>query len=443
MSDSHGNVGQALERFARHSPRTASTLEAARAVRSGDTIVIGGVCAEPQAFLAALVSRAQELEDVTIVHQRVLGPMIYVQPEMRSHFVHKAVFLGPAAREAVESGRAEFVPVNLSDVDEELISGQLRPDVTVLQCTPPDTAGLCNLGAYVGFLHSALDARVVVAECNDQVPFTFGETRIRVDAFDLITHTSYPLYTLPRADSFGEIESAIAAHVAPLIRDGATLQVGHGAMPDAILGRLTDRNDLGIHSELLTDSMIDLMRLGVVTNSAKTVNRGTSVASFLNGTANMFRFVNRNPSVELHRSSYVNSPRVIGQNQRVVAINSAIEIDLLGQINAESFGSRVFSGSGGQLDFANGARLSREGRYVVALPATAKGGTVSRIVPTLSVGATVTVPRTLADVVATEHGIAELRGRTVRERAQALIAIAAPQFRNDIRAAALRLRILH
>lgn len=424
-------------------PRHVSATAAAAEVRSGDTIVIGGVCSEPQAFLAALVARARELEDVTIIHQRVLGEMAYVRPEMRRHFLHKAVFLGPAAREAVEQGRAEFVPINLSDVDEELLSGQLKPDVTVLQCTPPDASGRCNLGAYVGFLHSALDARLVIAECNDQVPFTYGETRIHTAAFDLITHNSYPLHTLPQSDPAGEIEAAIALQVAPFIRDGSAVQIGHGAMPDAILGRLTGRNDLGIHSELLTDSMVELMRLGVVTNAAKAIDRGKSVASFLNGTENMFRFVDGNPSVELHPSRYVNSPEVIGRNPGVVAVNSAIEVDLLGQVNAESFGSRVFSGPGGQLDFAHGARLSRGGRYVVALPATAKAGKVSRIVPSLSAGATVTVPRTLVDVVATEHGVAELRGRTIRERAEALLAIAAPQFREEIRAAAVRMGILH
>lgn len=424
-------------------PREVSAAIAARSVRSGDTVVIGGVCSEPQAFLDGLVARAHELENVTIVHQRVLGPMAYVRPEMRRHFLHKAVFLGPAAREAVHQGRAEFVPINLSDVDEELLSGQLKPDVTVLQCTPPDDTGHCNLGAYVGFLHSALNARVVIAECNERVPYTYGTTSIHIEAFDLITRESYPLFTLPATESAGLIEDAIAAHVAPLVRDGATVQIGAGAMPDAILGRLTDRNDLGIHSELLTDSMVGLMRLGVVTNAAKVLDRGKSVASFLNGTENMFRFVHRNPAVELHPSSYVNAPQVIGRNPRVAAINGAIEVDLFGQINAESIGARVFSGSGGQLDFASGARLSKEGRYIVALPAAAKNGAISRIVPTLSAGATVTVPRTLADVVATEHGIAELRGRTIRQRAEALIAIAAPQFREEIRAVAVRMGILH
>lgn len=433
----------ATHRPSRGGPRDVSAAGAAKSVRSGDTVVIGGVCSEPQAFLDALVARAHELENVTIVHQRVLGPMTYVRPEMRRHFLHKAVFLGPAAREAVDQGRAEFVPINLSDVDEELLRGQLKPAVTVMQCTPPDETGHCNLGAYVGFLHSALDARVVIAECNDQVPYTYGDTLINSESFDLITRQSYPLYTLPVTESAGEIEDAIAAHVAPLIRDGSTVQIGAGAMPDAILARLTDRNDLGIHSELLTDSMVELMRAGVVTNAVKVLDRGKSVASFLNGTQSMFRFVDRNLAVELHPSSYINAPRVIGQNPRVVAINGAIEVDLLGQINAESIGGRIFSGSGGQLDFASGARLSREGRYIVALPATAKNGLVSRIAPMLSAGAAVTVPRTLADVVATEHGIAELRGRTIRQRAEALLAIAAPEFREELRAAALRMGILH
>lgn len=427
----------------RRSAIHVSASAAAQAVRSGDTIFIGGVCSEPQAFLAALVSRAEELENVTIIHQRVLGSMEYARDGMQAHFRHKGVFLGPAAREAVANGRADFVPINLSDVEAELLTGQLRPDVTVLQCSPPDAMGRCNLGAYVGFVHAALHARLVIGEFNDQVPHTHGETILPVGAFDLVTLNSYPLNTLPPSESADDIEAAIAAHVAPLVRDGCTVQIGHGAMPGAILGRLKDRNDLGIHSELVTDSMVELMRLGVVNNTVKTIHRGKSVASFLNGTTKMFQFVDRNPDVELYPTSYVNSPQVIGQNPRVVAINAAIEVDVLGQVNAESIGSRVFSGPGGQLDFARGARLSKEGRSIVALQATAKGGRISRIVSALASGSAVTVPRTLVDVVATEYGIAELRGRTVRERAEALIAIAAPQFRSEIRAEAVRAGVLH
>jgi len=347
-------------------------------------------------------------------------------------------------RKAVQEGRADFTPVLLSEFTLLFKEGFLPLDVALVHLSPPDEHGFCSFGVESGLTKTpAESSRIIIAEVNQQMPRTLGDTFIHVSKIDYIVPVDYPLMEMPMSEG-GPSETAkkIASLIAELIPDGATMQMGIGAIPDAVLSFLYHRKDLGVHTELFSDGVIDLVNAGVITNARKTLHPGKITAGFVIGTRRLYEFIHDNPIVELHRTEYVNDPFVIAQNDRQVAINSAIEVDLTGQVCADSIGPKLYSGVGGQLDFIYGASRSKDGVPVIALPATAKGGELSRIVPLLKHGAGVVTTRNHVRYVVTEYGVADLYGKTIRQRAQALINVAAPQFRDELKHAARELNYL-
>jgi len=409
-----------------------TAAEAVAGIRSGQQVFVHGGAATPSVLLDALVARASELESVSMVHFHTEGPGPHLAPEMAPHFRHKALFIGPNARLAVNEGRADYVPVFLSDVPDLFTSGTLPLDAVLLNVTPPDAHGFCSLGTSVdAALAAARSARVVIAQLNAALPRTLGDTFVHVSKIDFGVEVEIPPYEHIEGP-IGPVEQRIGEHIAELVSDGATLQLGIGAIPAATAGALRDKRDLGIHTEMFTDAVIPLVECGAVTGARKEINRGKIVSAFMIGSRELYRFVDDNPMVELRPVDYTNDTSVIRRFSRMVAINSAIEVDLTGQVVADSIGSRFYSGVGGQMDFMRGAALSPEGLAIIALPSTAAGGKISRIAPMLQPGAGVVTTRAHARTVVTEWGVAELHGRTVGERARALIAIAHPDFRDDL-----------
>ncbi len=414
--------------------RIVTPNQAVAGIGSGDRVYVQCAAAVPSVLLDALVERAPELHDVSMVHLHTEGPGPHLAPEMASHFRHRALFIGPNARQAVNDGRADYVPVFLSDVPHLFTSGALELDAVLVNATPPDAHGFCSLGTSVEAMHAAVRAaRTVIVQFNRSMPRTLGESFIHVTEIDLATEVDVPPYAHP-VGVIGDVERQIGAHVADLIPDGATLQLGIGAIPAATALFLRDKRDLGIHTEMFTDPVVDLVEAGVVTGAAKERNRDKIVTSFLMGSQRLYDFVHDNPMVEMRPVDFTNDTSVIRSFRRMVAVNSAIEVDLTGQVVADSIGSRLYSGVGGQMDFIRGAALAPEGRAIIALPSTAAGGTVSRITPTLRQGAGVVTTRAHVRTIVTEYGVAELFGLSLRERAEALIAIAHPDFRDELRA---------
>ena len=413
--------------------------EAVAGIRSGDQVFVQGGAATPTALLTALVGRAVELRDVGIVHFHTEGPAPHLAPDMAGHFRHRALFIGANARQAVNEGRADYVPVFLSDVPELFTSGVLPLDSVLINVTPPDAHGYCSLGTSVdASLAATHAATTVIAQLNRSMPRTLGDSFIHVDEIDLAVEVDAPPHEHAEPP-IGAVERRIGELVAELVPDGATLQMGIGSIPSAVGLALRDKRDLGIHTELFTDPVLDLVEAGAVTGARKEINRGKIVTAFLMGTKRLYDFVDDNPMIEMRPVDYTNDTSVIRRFRRMVAINSAISIDLTGQVSADSIGTRFYSGVGGQMDFMRGAALSDAGRAIIALPSTAAGGTVSRIAAVLAEGAGVVTSRAHVRTVVTEHGVAELFGRSVSERAAALIAIAHPDFRDALTAEARRL----
>jgi len=414
--------------------RIVSPEEAVAGIRSGDKVYLHCAAATPQVLLDALVGRAPELRDVAMIHLHTEGPGPHLRPEMAPHFRHRALFIGPNARAAVNEGRADYVPVFLSDVPRLFQSGAIELDAVLVNATPPDAHGFCSLGTSVEAMHAAIAAaRTVIVQFNRAMPRTLGESFIHVSDIDLAVEVDQPPFThhLPE---IGEVEKRIGAHVAELVPDGATLQLGIGAIPAATALFLRDKKDLGIHTEMFTDSVVDLVEAGVITGARKERNRHKIVTAFLMGSERLYRFVHDNPMVEMRAVDFTNDTHVIRSFDRMVAINSAIEVDLSGQVVADSIGWRLYSGVGGQMDFIRGAALAREGRAVIALPSTAGvNGEHSRIMPCLREGGGVVTTRAHVRTVVTEWGVAELFGKSLRERAQALISIAHPDHRDRLR----------
>jgi len=416
--------------------------EAVAAIRSGDQLYLQCAAATPSVLLDALVSRVAELNDVSVVHLHCEGPGPHLAPEMAGHFRHRALFVGPNARAAVQDGRADYVPVFLSDVPRLFDSGMLRLDHVFVNATPPDEHGYCSLGTSIEAMHAAVRAaKRVIVQFNRAVPRTLGDSFIHADDIDLAVECDVPPYEHHLA-AIGNVERQIGGYVADLVPDGATIQMGIGAIPAAVGAALMDKKDLGVHTEMFTDTIVDLVEAGVINGSRKERNRGKIVAAFMMGTQRLYDFAHDNPMIEMRPVDFTNDTSVIRSFSRMRAINSAIEIDLTGQIVADSIGHRMYSGVGGQMDFVRGASLASEGDAIIALPATAAGGTRSRIVHSLQDGAGVVTTRAHARTVVTEHGVAELWGRSLRERAAALIAIAAPEFRDELRHQASRLHLI-
>jgi 4-hydroxybutyrate CoA-transferase len=413
--------------------RLCSADMAVEAIKSHDRVFMTGNCSVPRELLGALVRRAPTLEDVEIVQVLTIGPAEYVAPEMEGHLRVNSLFISHNVRKAVNEGRADFTPIHLSQIPRALRDPNLlKPRVAMIHCSPPDEHGYCTFGVEVGLTKPAAEsAEIVIAEVNDQMPRALGDSFIHVSRLTHIVPVSYPIVEVPMG-SPGELQKQIAANIADLIPDGATMQMGIGEIPDAVLLYLKNKKDLGVHTELFSDGVIELIEAGVLTNAAKTIHRGKCVAGFALGSQRLYDYMDNNPLFEFHPQDYVNDPFIIAQNNKQVAINSAIEVDLTGQVCADSIGPVFFSGTGGQLDFMYGALRSPGGVPIIALPATAKDGTISRIVPMLKQGAGVVTTRNHVRFVVTEYGAADLFARSVRDRVHALINIAAPQFREEL-----------
>ncbi|KPL89749.1 4-hydroxybutyrate CoA-transferase [Ardenticatena maritima] len=406
--------------------------KAVEVVQSGHRVYIGGGAGAPQALINALVERANDLRDVEIVHVLHFGDAPYVKPEYAQSFRHNALFIGHNVRQAVNEGRADFTPIFLSEIPGLFRNGRLPLDVAFIQVSPPDEHGFCSFGVEVGCTKPAAEAaRVVVAQVNRHMPRTHGDSFIHIRNLDIIVEADAPLPEAPLG-GMSDVHKRIGEIIAEMIPDGATLQLGIGSIPDAVLNNLYSHRDLGIHTELFSDGVMHLIEAGVITGAKKTIHRGKVVAGFFFGSQALYDFVADNPIFELHPTDYVNDPFVIAQHEKMVSINSAIEVDLTGQVAADSIGTRFYSGVGGQLDFVRGAARSKGGMPIIALPATAKNGTISRIVPMLKPGAGVTTTRNDVHYVVTEYGVADLYGKPIRERVKALINIAAPQFREEL-----------
>jgi 4-hydroxybutyrate CoA-transferase len=406
--------------------------EAVACVESGMRVYIHPGCAEPEALVEALMVRAPFVKDVEVMHLLTHGTSPYCAPEMAEHFRHNALFVGGNVREAVNDGRADYTPIFLSEVEALFESGEVPIDVAFIQVSPPDPHGYCSFGVGVETtLTAAKYAHYVVAQVNTQMPRTYGDSFIHVSELDTIVELSRPLCEL-RKQSSDELFDRIGERTASLIEDGSVLQCGIGAIPDAILLSLMDRKDLGVHTELISDSAIPLIEAGVINGQRKNLKPRKIILGFVLGTKKLFDFIDENPVFEFHPSAYTNDPFRIAANHRMVAINSAIEVDLTGQVCAESIGPNFYSGFGGQLDFIRGAARSKGGKPIIALPSTAKNETVSRIVPRLANGAGVLTTRADVHYVVTEYGVAYLHGKTVRQRAEALIQVAHPKFHKEL-----------
>ncbi len=419
--------------------RVTSAEEAVGLIRSGDRVWVHPGCCTPTRLIAAMVARADELEAVEVAHILTLNEAPYAAPGMEPHFRHRALFTGANVREAVNAGRADFVPIHLHEVPRLITSGRMPVDVALVHLSPPDEHGFCSFGVGVDATKAAVErARAVVALVNQQMPRALGDSFVHVSKLTRVVEVDEPVAELPVPAEVSDEARRIGESIASLIPDGATMQMGIGEIPNAVLQSLRDRRHLGVHTELFSDGLVDLFEAGVVTNERKTLHRGKIVASFVLGTRRAFAFMDNNPFMEFHPNEYVNDPFVVAQNERMVAVNSALGVDLTGQVCADSIGTSIYSGFGGQLDFIRGAAHAKDGVPIIALPSTARGGTVSRIVDTLQAGSGVVTTRADVHFVVTEHGIADLWGRSLRERARALIAIAHPDFRAELEAAARR-----
>jgi len=406
--------------------------EALRCIESDSRVYVHANAAFPQVLLEALARRGPRLHNVEVMHLLSFGEPHYTRPELDHSFRHNALFIGPNVRKVIQEGRGDYIPIHLSEIEGLFEIGQVEIDVALIHVTPPDRFGYCSMGVSIETsLTAARCARRIIAQVNDKMPRTWGNSFLHVSEIDAFVECSQELPQLPRPEVTEE-HIAIAKNVSELIDDGACLQTGIGGIPDAILPFLKDRRDLGIHTETISEGVIPLIESGVITGRRKQIDPNKVVLGFVLGTNRIYDFVNDNPMFEFRPNSYTNNALIIGQNDRVVAINSAIEVDITGQVCSDSMGQVFFSGFGGQVDFIRGAARSRSGKPIIALPSTAKDGALSRIVPRLAPGAGVVTSRADVYYVATEYGLAYLHGKNVRQRAEALIQIAHPKFRDEL-----------
>ncbi|MCU0452958.1 MAG: 4-hydroxybutyrate CoA-transferase [Bacteroidetes bacterium] len=418
--------------------KVVSPDEAVTTVKSGDRIFISGNAATPLLLTHALARRAAELRSVEVNHVLLLGEDPLAKPGMEASFRHNSLFVGPADREAIADGRSEYVPVHLSDIPALFTEHVIPLDVAFIHVSPPDEHGFMSYGVECAATKSAAEsARIVVAQVNERMPRTLGDDFIHVSRVQKIVECSEPLMTLvPKPAS--DLEMRIAGHIATLIEDGATMQLGIGGIPDAVLKLLDGRQHLGIHTEMVSDGVVEAIEKGIVTNAKKSIHRGKVIATFILGSNELYGYVDNNPLFELHPCNYTNNPFVIAQNDNQVAINSAIEVDITGQVCSDSIGPKIYSGFGGQVDFIRGASYSKGGKPIIALPSTTKDGKISRIVALLAPGAGVVTSRADVHYVVTEFGIAALHGRNLRQRADALLAIAHPSHQAELERALRR-----
>ncbi len=419
--------------------RLTDVETALNSIEPGQRVYLGGGAGAPGQLIAGLARLAEQrqaagrpLRGVEITHLLIFNSVPYLDPDCQDCFRHNALFIGPNVRRAVNDGRADFTPIFLAEIPALFRNGELPIDVALISLSPPDARGFCSFGVEVGITKPAAEAaRIVVAEINRQMPRTWGDSLIHISRLRHIVEVDYPLPEAPQGGST-ERHMQIGQYIAGMIPDGATLQTGLGSIPDAVLKQLTHHKDLGIHTELFSDGIIDLVEKGVITCARKTFHPGKITAGFFFGSQRLYHFGHNNPLIELYPTDYVNDPFNIAKNDKMVAINSALQVDLTGQVCADSMGPRFYSGAGGQVDFIRGAARSRGGLPIIALLSTARNHSVSRIVPTLDEGAGVVTTRCDVHYVVTEYGVAALHGKTVRQRARALIGIAHPKFRDEL-----------
>ena len=421
--------------------KVTSAEEAVKVIKNGDRLYTSGNAATPYVILDALANRKEELQGVQVYHLLLMGDDPLSRPEMEGHFRHKSLFVGNADRQAVNEGRADYIPIFLYEIPS-VIREQIDLDVAVIHTSPPDDHGFVSLGVEtVGTKAAAEKAKMIIAQVNEKMPRTLGDCFIHISNIDKIVEVSEELPTLERRMNT-DVEKQIAGHIMPLIKDRATLQLGIGGIPDAVLSLLTDRKDLGVHTEMVSDGVVDAIEKGIVTNAYKTLHPGKVVATFLLGSRDLYDYAHNNPLFEMHQVDYTNDPFIIAQNEKIVAINSALEVDLTGQVCSDSIGYRIYSGFGGQVDFIRGAARAKHGIPIIALPSTAKKSTVSRIVPHLKEGAGVVTSRGDVHYVATEFGIVNLHGKSLRARVEAMIQIAHPDFRSELESFAKDLKYM-
>ena len=408
--------------------KISKPLEAIKDIRDGQCVVMGHAAAAPRLTQEALAEHCEDFFDVLIYHMTTLGDNPCYKPHCYGHFRHVSNFLSANSREVVERREGDFFPAYFKDVPS-MIGGDIPCDVAVFQTTPPNEEGYCSLGVSCDYAKAAIHAaKTVIIETNEMMPFTYGDTMVHVSQVDHIIPCAYPLPEL-HSEAPSEVEQAIGRHCASLVADGATLQLGIGAIPNAVLAELGDKNDLGIHSEMFSDGVADLMKKGNINGSRKTMHKGKVVSTFIMGSRDLYNFVDGNEDIELYPVDYTNDPIIIAQQYKMVSINSCLEVDLMGQVASETIGMRQYSGIGGQIDFVRGASMAREGKSIIAMPSTAAGGTISRIKPFLTPGSAVSTTRNDVNYLVTEYGIARLKGRTLQHRAEDLIQIAHPDFR--------------
>ncbi len=406
--------------------------DAVSAIKSGDRVYISGNAATPYALMNALASRKDELEDVELTHVLLLGEDPLSRPEMEGHFRHNSLFVGPADRRAINEGRADYIPIFLHQIPGLMYSGQMPLDVAMLHLSPPDEHGFMSFGVEVLASKAAAEkAKVVIAQVNEKMPRVLGDSFIHVSRVHKIVEISEELPQLKRSP-FTEVERKIGHSIADLIEDGSTLQLGIGGIPDAVLSALKERRDLGIHTEMVSDGVMEAIEAGIITGARKTFHPYKVILTFILGSNALYDFVDNNPVFEAHPTDYTNHPFNVSRNENMVAINSAIEVDITGQVCSDSVGTFIYSGFGGQVDFIRGAAHSKGGKPIIALPSTAKKDEVSRIVPFLKEGAGVVTTRADVKYVVTEYGVAYLHGKNLQERTVALINIAHPKFRPDL-----------
>ncbi len=412
--------------------RTLAVAEAAKRIKSGDRVVIAHAAASPESLVEAMVNRAHELHDVEVVHMVALGPCNYCRPEFEKSFRYNGIYISGPTRQALADDRADFIPMFFSEFPSFFRSGRFPIDVTLLTVSPPDENGYVSLGVSIDYTREAtLRAKTSIAVINPNMPYIKGDALIKVTDIDHFVESDEPILELA-PPAIGPVEQAIGNNIAGIIRDGDCLQLGIGAIPDAVLSALTGHKALGIHSEMISDGVMSLMEAGVITGERKNINPGKVAITFAMGSTAFYNWMDHNDAVEGYVVDYINDPRVIGRIDNLMSINSALSVDLLGQVAADTIGTKQYSAVGGQVDFVRGAHHSNGGRSIIAMPSTASKGKVSRICAMLAPGQAVTTSRHDVDTVVTEHGVAELRWKTNRERMRALIAVAAPDFREDL-----------
>lgn len=422
--------------------RWTTAEEAVGTVRSGNRVYLSGNAATPYALVRALAARKDELEHVQIINALMIGDDPLSKPGMERHFRYNSLFVGSAIRDAVNDGRADYVPVFLHEIPRLFSSGLIPLDVAMIHTSPPDEHGFMSLGVESLMTQAAVNAaKIVIAQVNDKMPRTLGDCFVHISRIHKLVEVSEDLPELEKS-GFTEVEKRIGEYIAELVSDGSTLQLGIGGIPDAVLASLVGKRDLGIHTEMVSDGVMEAVEAGIITGARKTLHPRKVIATFSLGSHRLYDYLDNNPLFEFHPSDYTNDPFVIAQNENMVAVNSALEVDLTGQVCADSIGTRIYSGFGGQVDFIRGAARAKGGKPIIALPATAQSGHVSRIVPMLKQGAGVVTTRADVHYVVTEYGIAYLHGKNLRERAEALIRIAHPAFREELTRAARERKLL-